>query len=189
MKKLSKKTMKRRRKEKKTDYKQRLKLLNSGEVRLVVRKSNNNTRIQLVEWNEDGDEVLVQASTEELDEFGWKGHTGNLPAAYLAGYLLGKRAEEDVDKCILDLGLQKNTQENRIYATIKGVRDAGIEVPVGERMIPSEERIRGEHIEEYASKMSSKEKEEQFSSLIDKGLEPEEISENFEKTKENIGEQ
>ncbi len=186
---MSNETIKRRRAEKKTDYKQRLKLLKSNEPRLVVRKSNNHTRIQLVDWKEDGDEVLARAGTDELHEFDWKGHTGNLPAAYLAGYLLGQRAlDESIDKCILDIGLQKNTPENRIYAAVKGVKDAGIEVPVGDKMIPSDERIRGEHIREYASEMSQGEKEDHFSSLIDKGLDPEKITENFETVKENIGE-
>lgn len=187
---MSNKSMKRRRKEKKTDYKQRLKLLNSGDLRLVVRKSNNNTRVQVVKWDKNGDEVLAQAGTDELEEFGWKGHTGNIPAAYLSGYMLGMRAEaEGIEKCILDIGLQKNTRESRIYAAVKGARDAGIEVPAGEKMMPSEQRVKGKHIEEYASQMSSKQKKEHFSSLINKGLEPEEISENFEKTKENIGEE
>ncbi|MFP4116634.1 MAG: 50S ribosomal protein L18 [Candidatus Aenigmatarchaeota archaeon] len=182
--------IKRRRKEKKTDYNQRLKLLKSGEPRLVVRKSNNHTRIQLTAWKEDGDEVLARGATDELEEFGWKGHTGNLPAAYLAGYLMGQRAQEKgIDKCILDIGLQKNTQENRIYAAVKGVRDAGVEVPVSEEMIPSEERIQGKHIEEHASEMNEGEKKEKFSGLIEKGFDPEKITQNFENVKQNIGEE
>ena len=43
----------RRRREGKTDYRKRLRLLRSGKVRMVVRKSLKNTQIQLIEYKED----------------------------------------------------------------------------------------------------------------------------------------
>lgn len=187
---MSKDTVKRRRREKKTDYSQRLKLLKGGSPRLVVRKSSRNTVVQVVEWKEDGDEVVVQAEAKELGSFGWKGHAGNIPASYLAGYLLGKRAVENgTETCVFDLGLQDSTPGNRIYAAVKGAREAGLEVPAGGKMMPSDERVRGKHIEEYAESMDSKEKGKHFSSLMEKGLEPEDISKNFEEVKENIEEE
>ncbi len=189
MKKLSKKIPKRRRREKKTDYSKRLKLLKSGDLRLVVRNSLNNIRAQIVKWEKDGDMVLEQSESKDLEEFGWKGHRSNIPAAYLTGYLIGKRGvSEDIKRCILDIGLQKNTKESKLYATVKGVIDAGIEVPVGEKMLPSEDRLKGKHIEEYASKMKEGEKNEHFSSLIGKGLDPENVTKNFDETKEKIDE-
>ncbi|MFP4115866.1 MAG: 50S ribosomal protein L18 [Candidatus Aenigmatarchaeota archaeon] len=184
---MSKGTGKKRRREKKTDYRQRLKLLKSEVPRLVVRKSLNNTIVQLVKWNEDGDKVIAQAEAQELPNLGWKGHTGNIPAAYLAGHLLGERAEEKgVKECVLDLGLQESTQGNRIYAAAKGARDANLVVPVGEEMLPPESRVRGKHIEEYASGMSSDEKKEHFSSLMERGLDPENLSDNFQGVKKKI---
>ncbi len=185
---MSKKVPKARRREKKTDYKQRLGLLKSGNPRLVVRKSSGNTVTQIVRWKEDGDEVIEQAEAQDLRELGWKGHTGNLPSAYLAGFLLGSKVENDIGKCVLDIGLQETTRENRIYAALKGAMDAGIEVSVGEEMLPSEDRIRGEHIEDHASEMNSKKKKEHFSSLIERSQDPENISENFEEVKKNIAE-
>ena len=187
MKRLNREVPKRRRREKKTDYNQRLKLLKSKGPRIVIRKTNNNTIAQITTWSEEGDNTILQAEAQELDEMGWNGHMGNLPSAYLTGYLIGKRAQEEgIDKCILDMGLQENTKGNRVYAAIKGARDGGLEIPVGEEMMPSEERIQGKHIEEYASEMNSKEKKKHFSSLMEKDLDPEKISENFEKVKDNI---
>jgi len=184
---MSDKVPHRRRREKKTDFKQRLKLLKSGKPRLVIRKSSKNIITQLVERSEDGDETLIEAEARELDGKNWKGHTGNISAAYLTGYLLGKRAlEEGIEEAVADIGLQESTKGNRIYAAIKGVRNSGIEVPAGEELLPSEERIKGEHIENYASDMNKSDKKKEFSKLIDRGLDPENVSENFEKVKNKI---
>ena len=49
----------RRRREGKTDYRKRLKLLLSRKPRLVVRKSLNNIIAQIVEYDEKGDRVVV----------------------------------------------------------------------------------------------------------------------------------
>ncbi|MFP4045470.1 MAG: 50S ribosomal protein L18 [Candidatus Aenigmatarchaeota archaeon] len=179
--------MHRRRREKKTDYKQRLGLLKSGKLRFVVRRHNNSTVAQLVDWEEEGDKTVLQANSRDLENFNWNGHKANLPAAYLTGYLLGKKAkDEGIEEAILDIGLQENTTENRIYSAAKGMIDAGVEVPIGERMLPAEGRIRGEHIENYAEQMSEGEKKEHFSKLIENGFDPAETTQNFEKTKENI---
>jgi len=136
----------RRRKEQKTDYDQRLKLLKSGKPRSVVRLSNNNTRVHISEYKEDGDENQAQTLSSELEEYGWEGHTGNLPAAYLTGFLAGKKAE--VNEAILDLGLKEKKKGGKMFAALKGLIDAGIEIPAGEEILPAEDRIRGEHIKE-----------------------------------------
>ncbi|UCE75163.1 MAG: 50S ribosomal protein L18, partial [Methanomassiliicoccales archaeon] len=84
-----------------------------------------------------------------LEKFGWKGSTSNLPAAYLTGYLAGKRAKSaGVEKAVLDIGLNTPTRGSRIFASLKGLLDAGIDIPHNEEIIPSEERIYGAHINE-----------------------------------------
>jgi len=45
----SKRTIKRRRRENKTDYKARKKMLESGETRIVIRKTNRYFIVQVVE--------------------------------------------------------------------------------------------------------------------------------------------
>jgi large subunit ribosomal protein L18 len=139
-----------RRREQKTDYEQRLDLLKSGKPRAVVRLSNNHTRVHLSHYEEDGDSNTAQTVSKELREYGWEHHTGNLPAAYLTGFLAGKKAEED--EAILDLGLRKDTRGGRVFAAVQGLIDAGVEVPAGEDAFPEESRIKGEHIKEMSDK-------------------------------------
>lgn len=138
-----------RRKEKKTDYKLRLCLLKSGNYRLVVRKSNNYILGQIIKYEKDGDKTIVSVHSKVLKNFGWKNHCGNLPAAYLTGFVLGKKAKDKkIDKAILDIGLQTSTKGNRIYALLKGVLDAGLQINHSKDIIPSDERLMGKHISE-----------------------------------------
>ncbi|MCD6478215.1 MAG: 50S ribosomal protein L18 [Candidatus Aenigmarchaeota archaeon] len=143
----------RRRREKKTDYKLRLGLLKSGKNRLVIRKFNNSTIGQIIKYEKNGDKTLVAVNSMVLKKFGWKGHYGNLPAAYLSGLLLGvKMNKMSIKEAVLDMGLQKSTKGNRIYAFLKGVVDAGISVPHSEDVLPSEDRIMGKHINDEVTK-------------------------------------
>lgn len=136
----------RRRREQKTDYKQRLNLVKSGKTRLVVRISNQHTRVQFSDFDTEGDENFGQTVSSELEEYGWEHHSGNLPAAYLTGYLAGKKA--DTDEAILDIGLKEKNKGGRMFAALKGVIDAGVEIPAGDSIFPAEERLNGEHIKE-----------------------------------------
>lgn len=139
-----------RRKDQKTDYEQRLQLIKSDKPRVVIRTSNNHTRVHISEYSPEGDENSAQTISKDLEEYGWEHHTGNLPAAYLTGFLAGKRA--DTDEAVLDIGLRKDAREGRIFAAVQGLRDAGVDVPVGEEALPEESRMRGEHIEEMTGK-------------------------------------
>lgn len=145
-----------RRGEGKTDYKKRLKLLLSKKPRLVVRKSLKYIQAQIVEFSKKGDRVLVSANSKELKKLGWEFACDNLPAAYLTGLLVGKKAlEKGIKEAILDSGLYASTKGNRIFAVVKGARDVGLNVPTGEEVLPSEERIKGLHIAGYLEKFKS----------------------------------
>lgn len=138
----------RRRREGKTDYRLRLNLLRSGKPRLVVRRSNRNINAQFFLYDEEGDQLAAQADAQELLDLGWSGHTGNTTAAYLTGLLAGTRAREaGLDEAVLDIGRQKPSPGGVLFAALKGAVDAGVDVPHGEGVFPSEERIRGEHLE------------------------------------------
>jgi len=66
---------------------------------------------------------------------------------------LGKKIKEKkIKEAVLDLGLQKNTKGCRLYAFLKGVVDAGINIPHSPDILPSEDRIKGNHINEKVSK-------------------------------------
>ena len=141
----------RRRREARTNYHQRLRLLKSGKPRLVARKSNEHVRAQLIVTGGDGDETLASASSEDLAAYGWEAPTGNLPAAYLTGFLAGKRAvEAGLEEAVLDIGLNSATPGNKVFAVQEGAIDAGLEIPHNEAVFADWERTRGEHIAAYA---------------------------------------
>ncbi|MFA9517518.1 50S ribosomal protein L18 [Halopenitus sp. H-Gu1] len=144
----------RRRREVRTDYHQRLRLLKSGKPRLVARVSNAHVRAQLVTPESNGDETHVAATSEDLDEYDWEAPTGNLPSAYLTGYLLGARAIEDgFEQAVLDIGLNTATPGNKVFAVQEGAIDAGLEIPHNDSVLADWSRNRGEHIAEYAEQI------------------------------------
>ena len=84
---------------------------------------------------------------------GWSLSTGSIPAAYLTGYLAGKKAKKaGVEKAVLDIGLKVPAKGAGCFAALKGMLDAGLEIPHGEGIFPSEERIKGHHIGENVEK-------------------------------------
>ena len=140
----------RRRREGKTNYHVRYKLILSKKPRVVIRKSNASTTLQLVVAEQKGDRTLLTVNSRELHNFGYTLSTSNLPAAYLTGLLFGKKMLAlGQNEGIADIGLHASTRGNRIYAAIKGVVDAGVNVPHSPEIFPDEERVRGEHIKEH----------------------------------------
>jgi large subunit ribosomal protein L18 len=180
----------RRRREGKTNYRLRLKLLLSRKPRLVARKSLNNMVAQLVAYDEKGDKVLVSAHSRELVKMGYKGHCGNIPAAYLTGLLLGKKAlKEGYNEAVLDIGLNAATKGAAVFAILKGAVDAGMDIPHSEDILPEEERINGSHVKEYAELLKEEDEEKykkQFSKYLENGLNPEDLPEHFEEIKEKV---
>ncbi|MBN1193886.1 MAG: 50S ribosomal protein L18 [Methanomicrobiaceae archaeon] len=141
----------RRRREGKTDYYKRMKLLLSEKPRMVVRKTNRQIIIQLVEADLVGDRTLVAAYSTELAAFGYTGATANTPAAYLTGILFAVKAQKaGYEKAILDIGLNRASVGARVFAALKGAVEAGLDVPFGESILPDDDRVRGAHIEAYA---------------------------------------
>jgi large subunit ribosomal protein L18 len=179
----------RRKREGKTSYKRRLALLKSGTSRLIVRKSLNTIIAQVVEYKPDGDRVLLSATSRELPKMGWKMHKANTPSAYLTGLLLGMKAKKKkISKAVLDLGLQTPLMKGKLFATVKGAVDAGMDIKCGEEALPAEDRIAGAHIAEYASKLKQdKEKyNKQFSGYLKQGATPEDIGKSFDEMKKKI---
>ena len=75
--------------------------------------------------------------------------------------------KKEIKEAILDLGLYPSTKGSRIYACVKGVLDAGLNIPCDESIFPSEERIKGLHIAKHLEKFKS-------------------LPEEFEKIKQNL---
>jgi large subunit ribosomal protein L18 len=158
--------------------------------RLVVRLTLKNTIIQVIEAESIGDKVIVSAHSRELAKtYGLLSSGGNIPSAYLTGLLCGYKAlAKGVEKAFLDIGLHIPSKGTRVFAALKGVVDAGVEVPHSEEILPDESRISGEHIAEYASQLSSDPDvyKQKFSKYLSKGVKPEELSEHFEIVKAKI---
>ncbi len=142
----------RRKREKKTDYAKRLKLLLSRKPRIVVRFTNQRIIAQIISFDTAGDKVLAAVNSFALKEYGWKHSCKSFPAAYLTGLLLGRKAFGKALKAgVLDTGLRSAIPKGKIYAFLKGVLDGGLDVPHGDDMFPTEERIKGQHINDDVS--------------------------------------
>ncbi|KAA3480088.1 60S ribosomal protein L5-like [Gossypium australe] len=87
-----------RRREGKTDYRARIRLINQDKnkyntpkYRFVVRFSNKDVTAQIVSANIAGDMVLASAYSHELPRYGLEVGLTNYAAAYCTGLLLGRR--------------------------------------------------------------------------------------------------
>lgn len=141
----------RRRREGRTDYHQRLRLLKSAKPRLVARPSNRHMRVHVVTLGANGDETLASANSSDLADYGWEAPTGNTPAAYLTGLLGGTRAvAAGVDEAVLDIGLNTASPGAKVFSVQEGAIDAGLDSPHNESVFPDWSRTRGEHIADYA---------------------------------------
>ena len=72
----------RRKRERKTNYSKRLKLLLAKKNRLVVRFTNQHIIAQFVQFTITGDKVLVGVNSSALKKSGWKNSCKNISAAY-----------------------------------------------------------------------------------------------------------
>jgi large subunit ribosomal protein L18 len=121
---------------------------------------------------------------------GWKGHTSNTAAAYLVGLLCGYRAlKAGIKECVFDLGMHSPTPQAKAFASVKGALDAGLKVPQSKEVLPRDERLRGEHIAQYAAKLKSSDENAyraRFSLYLKRGLPPEKLPEHFDQIKRVI---
>merc|ERR1712071_500115 len=156
----------RRRREGKTDYYARKRLIvqdknkyNTPKYRMIVRFSNKDITCQIAYARIQGDVVVCSAYAHELPRYGIKVGLTNYAAAYATG-LLGKlkldsvyegKAEadgedymveqEDEDgpgpfRCHLDVGLKRTTTGARVFGAMKGAIDGGLDIPHSNKRFP-----------------------------------------------------
>lgn len=152
------KTLKRRRKEYKTDYLKRIKLLKSDSPRVVFKKTNKYIIAQYVKSKEAQDKVEMGITSKILIKYGWSKEFGgslkSIPASYLTGLLIGKKIlEKKLEKPIADFGMMRVLHKNRAFAFLKGLKDSGIEIECKEEFFPNEDRIKGKHLKKDFSKI------------------------------------
>jgi len=152
------KVAKRRRRENKTDYLKRLKLLKSRSPRVVFRKTNKYIIAQYVTSKQAQDKIEIGVNSKHLMNYGWpkefEGSLKSIPAAYLVGLLMGKKImEKKLEPPIADFGMLRVLHKTKIYAFLKGLIDAGIKIKCEEETFPSEDRIKGKHMKKDFSKI------------------------------------
>ncbi len=138
----------RRRREGKTDFRYRLRLLNSGKPRAVVRLSRAHVLVSITEYDPVGDRVRACADSRELPSMGFPSRSlGSTPAAYLTGYLAGIRAKRaGTEVAVLDAGLRHPSKGGRLLSALKGLLDSGLVIPHGEGAFPTQDRLSGSHL-------------------------------------------
>ena len=139
-----------RRRNGETDYRRRMRMLRGGSARAVVRVTNTQTICQLVDYEISGDNITVSIDGKMLvNKFAWPldASRKSVPASYLSGYAMGKAAiTAGHDEAILDIGLASSTPGNRVFAALKGMVDAGLDIPHSDDVLPEDGRISGAHI-------------------------------------------
>ena len=176
------KTKFRRRRQGKTNYEKRLGMVKSRKIRLVIRKTNTRIIAQAMKFNPKGDEAVKSADSTQLAAFKFYG-TNNTPSAYLVGFLLGKKLGKQ--KCILDIGRRSPSHGGVVFAALKGAADAGVDIPFSTEAVPSEDRMNGKMLDDYAKKLGEKAKTV-FAGYIKEGIQPGEIQKAFERAKAEI---
>lgn len=179
-------TLKRIRRDK-TNYRKRAAIIIGRHSFATVRVTDQNVFAQVIKATPTGDIVIASTHSHELSKHGWKGATNNLPACYLTGLVLGKKAlEKGTNKAVLYIGKEHFT--TRVAACAKGIADSGVDLPISEESVPAEERISGQHIADYANSLKSSEQEykSRFSGLLKKGLKPEDYPAHFEEVRTKI---
>ncbi len=156
-----KKTQRKRRQERKTNYHTRLKLLKSEIPRIVFRKTNSYLIVQYILSEDAQDSINFGLTSKALLKYGWpenfKGSLKSIPAAYLTGYLVAKKIiKNNLDKPIVDFGMQRTLHKTKLFSFLKGLIDGGIDISCKEEAFPEEERISGKNLKEDFSKYLEK---------------------------------
>ena len=144
------KVAKRRRREHKTDYGKRIKMLKGRIPRIIFRKSNRYVTTQYVSSKQAQDKIEFGASSKDLIKHGWpkenQGSLKSIPASYLTGFLIGKKIIKEAENPILDFGMQRVLHKTKTFAFLNGLVDAGVKVQYDAKLFPEENRIKGKHM-------------------------------------------
>jgi len=162
-----------RRRQGKTDYHARKALVtqaknkyNAPKYRLVVRFTNKDIIIQIINSELTGDKVFAAAYAHELKRYCISHGLTNWAAAYATGLLVARRALKKLDldedfvgveeadgeftlteategdesrrpfKCYLDVGLARTSTGARVFGAMKGASDGGLLIPHSESRFP-----------------------------------------------------
>merc|ERR1711871_1597751 len=202
----------RRRREGKTDYYARKRLINqeknkyfTPKFRLVVRFTNKDIIAQIVSAKIIGDEVLTCAYAHALTKLGLADKYQATDEVSGDVYIVDELDDEGAPhpfKAVLDVGLKRTTTGSRCFGVMKGAADGGLLIPHNEKRFPGYDRaskeydpevhkshIMGEHVGEYMTYLQEEDPgkyERQFKKFLAAGINGENISEMYEKVHEQI---
>ncbi|XP_014665260.1 PREDICTED: 60S ribosomal protein L5-like [Priapulus caudatus] len=196
---------------------------NTPKYRMIVRITNRDIICQIAYARIEGDVVVASAYSHELPHYGVKVGLTNYAAAYCTGLLLARRilkkynldsiyeGQTEVDgdsynvedvagehgtfRCYLDVGLAHTTTGARIFGSMKGMADGGVEIPHRYARFPGYDvdsksfsaevhrgHIFGQHVKGYMSQLQENDDEaykRQFSRFISAGVSPESLEEMY----------
>jgi len=153
------KTLKRRKREGKTDYAKRIKLLKGNAPRIIFRKTNKYITAQYATSKAAQDKIEIGITSKNLKEYGWpdefEGSLKSIPASYLTGLLIGKEIIKNKLKTpiVPDFGMIRAIRKNKTYAFLKGLVDSGVKIKCDKEFFPEEERINGKNMKKDFSKI------------------------------------
>jgi len=144
-----KKTLKRRRKENKTNYLKRMNLLKSEKPRLVFRRTNKYIITQYIFSEEAKDKIVFSITSKELLKHGWpktsEGSLKSITASYFTGFLVGKMIlSKKLEVPITDLGMTRTLYKTRVYSFLKGLIDSGLKINCKDEAFPDEKTLQGQ---------------------------------------------
>ncbi len=145
------KVPKRRRREAKTNYLKRMKLLKSNSPRIIFRKTNRYIIVQYVTSKEAQDKIVFGITSRDLTKHGWpkeaQGSLKSLTASYLTGLLAGKKiTSKKLQVPIVDFGMHLALHKSKEFAFLKGLVDSGLKIKTKEEAFPDKSRLEGEHM-------------------------------------------
>lgn len=147
----------RRKMELKTNYRKRIKYISANKPRVIIRVHLNNILLQLAKFDKKQDKISASTHSTELKKLGWPYHRGNLPTAYLTGFLFGRKLlKNKINEVVIDFGIFSPVKKSRSYAALKGLIDAGIKTNhSNEEIFPEESKLFGSHISKYFKEAES----------------------------------
>ena len=192
---------------------------NTPKYRLVVRFSTRDITAQIVHATLAGDVILCAAYAHELPRYGLTVGLTNYAAAYATGLLVARRAltvlgladtytgaeeatgedftVEEVDGAprpftvLLDTGLKRTSTGSKVFATLKGALDGGLDVPHSEKRFVGydaaekaldaetlQKYVLGGHVGEYMEELAEEDPERyqaQFARFVQAGVGPDDL--------------
>ncbi|OAY71719.1 60S ribosomal protein L5 [Ananas comosus] len=175
-----------RRREGKTDYRARIRLISQDKnkyatpkYRFVVRFTNKDIVAQIISASICGDLVLAAAYSHELPRYGLEVGLTNYAAAYCTGLLLARRV------------LKKLEMDEEYEGNVEGALDGGLDIPHSDKRFAGFKKdekqldaevhrnyVFGGHVASYMRMLMEDEPEKyqsHFSEYIKRGIDPDDM--------------